>query len=351
MVSMDEAPKRERAPAPAPKRETRPELLRGRIEAHIRRHALIEPGGAVTCLVSGGADSTCLWHALGTLGYRVDALHVNHHLRGADSDEDARLCREQLGAHVVDAPGGDTEAEWRDIRYAQSSALSADRLRATGHTASDQVETILYRLASSGRPTGIKLRREDGVVRPLLAVWRQETETYCRAEGLAFRVDASNSGTSRGLIREQILPLLRSLHPAADENLLRALDPRAPLPPALAELLAAAPGSRRVDLGDGVTAVREHDRLWLERAPVRLQGSVHWGGWRIESELRGLIVRGWRPGDRLAGRTKKIQDVFVDAKIPRSDREAWPLVVRGDEVVAVPGLVDADGIEAERVAD
>jgi tRNA(Ile)-lysidine synthase len=78
---------------------------------------------------------------------------------------------------------------------------------------------------------------------------------------------------------------------------------------------------------------------------------VRWGAWRIESGLGGLIVRGWRPGDRLAGRRKKIQDVFVDAKIPRSDREAWPLVVRGDEVVAVPGLVDAEGIEVERVAD
>ena len=67
------------------------------------------------------------------------------------------------------------------------------------------------------------------------------------------------------------------------------------------------------------------------------------GPWRIASDRKGLKVRGWRPGDRLAGRTKKIQDVFVDAKIPRSEREAWPLVVRGDEVVAVPGIVEADG--------
>jgi len=94
--------------------------------------------------------------------------------------------------------------------------------------------------------------------------------------------------------------------------------------------------------------VREHDRLWLERGPVELRGQVDWGGWRIRSELPGLMVRGWRPGDRLAGRTKKIQDVFVDAKIPRSDREGWPLVVRGDEVVAVPGILDAPGIEAVR---
>jgi len=49
-----------------------------RVEAFIREHDLIEPGGAVCCLVSGGADSTCLWHVLGALGYRVSALHVNH---------------------------------------------------------------------------------------------------------------------------------------------------------------------------------------------------------------------------------------------------------------------------------
>ena len=60
-----------------------------------------------------------------------------------------------------------------------------------------------------------------------------------------------------------------------------------------------------------------------------LQGEVCWGAWRIRSELPGLVVRGWRAGDRLAGRRKKIQDVFVDAKVPRSEREAWPLVVRG----------------------
>jgi tRNA(Ile)-lysidine synthetase-like protein len=97
--------------------------------------------------------------------------------------------------------------------------------------------------------------------------------------------------------------------------------------------------------------VREYDQVWLERSPVVLDGEVCWGSWCIASELKGLKVRGWRPGDRLAGRTKKIQDVFVDAKIPRSEREAWPLVVRGDEVVAVPGIVEADGVQAERVAD
>ncbi len=300
------------------------------------------------CLVSGGADSTCLWHALGELGYRVSALHVDHGLRGPESDADAEWCREQLGAEVVQAAARcSTEAELRDVRY----SFAADKLRATGHTLSDQVETILFRLATRGTTTGIRVSRDDGVVRPLLCMWREETEEYCSANGLLWRSDTSNAATLRGQIRHGVLPVLERVHPAARENILRALDERQTLPPALAELLASPVGSKRVDLGGGVQAVREHDRLWLEAGPVDLDREVVWGEWRIEAKVRGLKVRGWRPGDRLAGRTKKVQDVFVDAKIPRSDREGWPLVVRGDEVVAVPGLVEAEEVTAARVAD
>ena len=317
------------------------EELRARVEEQIREHELIPPAGEVVVLVSGGADSTCLWHALGALGYRVSALHVNHDLRGEESAGDARFCRDVLGAEVVDGRGGTTEDDLRQIRY----SLAADRLRATGHTASDQVETVLYRLVASGNAKGIKPKREDGVVRPLLTLWREETEAYCRAEGLEFRRDSSNAETRRGLIREELLPLLRRLHPGAEANLLRLAEQR---PSKLDLLLASTEGSGRIDLGQGLTAVREYDRVWLEQTPVALEGRVRWGPWTIESELAGLKVRSWRPGDRLAGRRKKVQDVFVDAKIPRSEREAWPLVVRGREVVAVPGLVDAPGVRAER---
>jgi tRNA(Ile)-lysidine synthetase-like protein len=325
------------------KAATDPAALRARVEEQIRRHELIPPAGEVTALVSGGPDSTCLWHVLSALGYRVKALHVDHGLRGAESDEDARFCHEALGAEVVEAPAParPTEDALRELRY----SFASDRLRATGHTASDQVETALYRLVASGSAKGIKPKREDGVVRPLLTLWREETEGYCRAEGLAFRRDSSNPDTKRGLIREEILPLLERLHPAARRNLLRVAEQR---PSKLDELLADTIGSARLDLGNGLTAVREYERVWLEQTPVALAGSVRWGPWRIESELPGLKVRGWRPGDRLAGRRKKVQDVFVDAKIPRSEREAWPLVVRGREVVAVPGIVETPGITATR---
>ena len=313
-----------------------------RVEAFIRRHDLIPPRGDVTCLVSGGADSSCLWHVLGALGYSVSALHVNHGLRGEESEADARFCADALGAEVLDGRGGSTEDELRDIRY----SFATDRLRATGHTASDQVETVVYRLVASGGTKGIKPKREDGVVRPLLDVWRDETEAYCRTVGLEFRRDTSNADTKRGLIRDRILPGLRELHPAADRNLLRLAQGE---PTALDELLASTEGSKRLDLGAGLTAVREYETVWLERTPVALEGEVRWGDWRIAADVPGLKVRAWRAGDRLAGRSKKIQDVFVDAKVPRSARESWPLVVRGDEVVAVPGIVEAEGVRAERL--
>jgi tRNA(Ile)-lysidine synthase len=313
--------------------------LEDRVEAFVREHDLIPPGGDVTCLVSGGVDSTCLWHVLGSLGYRVAAVHVNHGLRGGESDEDARFCAEVIGAEVIDAPVAETEAALRALRY----ELTAGRgLRATAHTASDQVETVLYRLVSSGTAKGVKVRREDGVVRPLLPVWREETEAYCREHGLAFRHDSSNAGTKRGLIRDQILPLLRELHPGADRNLLALASERPRLPRALertlAELLASTDGTKVADLGGGIRAVREYDEL-------RLEGVVTFGPWKLESSRSGLFVRTRRPGDRLAGRRKKVQDLFVDAKVPVRERDAWPLVVSGREVVSVPGIADAPGWE------
>jgi tRNA(Ile)-lysidine synthase len=310
-----------------------------RVERFVREHDLIPREGEVVCLVSGGADSTCLWHVLGELGYRVSAVHVNHGLRGEESEEDARHCAERIGAEIVRTPPAATEADLRELRYRLTEGRG---LRATGHTASDQVETVLYRLVSSGSTRGIRARREDGVVRPLLPLWREETEAYCRERGLRFRVDSSNADTKRGLVRDEILPLLRRLHPGAEQNLLALASERPRLPRALEdtllELLSSTAGTKSADLGGGMRAVRTYDTL-------RLEGTVEFGPWRLESDVPGLEVRARRPGDRLAGRRKKVQDLLVDAKVPRDERDAWPLVVSGDEVVAVPGIADAPGWE------
>ncbi|MGZ8783753.1 MAG: tRNA lysidine(34) synthetase, partial [Gaiellaceae bacterium] len=171
-----------------------------RVANLITSRDLLRPGQAVTVLVSGGADSTCLWHVLRELGYDVRALHVAHGLRGAESDEDAQFCREAFAAEVVDCvpvTQSPSEALLRELRY----SVAPDRLRASGHTASDQVESVLLGLVASGSPQRIKAKREDGVVRPLLGVWREATRADCDERGLPYREDTSKPATKRGLIR------------------------------------------------------------------------------------------------------------------------------------------------------
>ena len=163
----------------------------------------------------------------------------------------------------------------------------------------------------------------------------------CRA---AWRGRSSSSSA-----RSEVLPALRRLHPAAEENILALARERPRLPRglegALLELLSSQHGSKSVDLSPALKAVREYDRLFIEQAPLPLQGKVRFGPWILESGQEGLQVRCFRPGDRLAGRKKKIQDVFVDAKIPRRLRRVWPLVAKGEEIVVVPGIVAAPGYE------
>jgi tRNA(Ile)-lysidine synthase len=313
------------------------QTLHARIQRFVVAHDLIAPGDQVTCLVSGGADSTCLWHSLRELGYRVGAVHVHHGVRGRAADADAEHCQRVMAAEIVSVEPATTEAAMRDARY---RATEGRGLRATGHTATDQIETVLYRIVSSGSTRGIKARREDGVVRPLLDVTREETEAYCRERGLPVRVDVTNAGTKRGLIRDELVPLLRRLDTRAEANLLAlgASEPRLPrsLERSLLELLSGRDGTRTADLGDGIRAVREYDTL-------RLEGTVTWGPWELTSDTSGLSVRGRRPGDRLAGRRRKVQDLLVDAKVPRAERDDWPIVVQGELVVAVPGIAAAPG--------
>ena len=310
------------------------------VAAEIAQRALLSPGVEVACLVSGGADSTCLWHVLGGLGYDVEAVHVHHGVRAEAADRDAAHCVSSFGAEIVRIEPASTEAELRERRYA---ATAHHPLRATGHTASDQVETVLMRLLASGSTKGIRPRREDGVIRPLRGVWREETAAYCDAHGLSYVEDETNATTLRGRIRSTLMPLLDELEPRSRASLLALAEERASLPRglerALVELLETTHGSAERDLGGGIHAVREYDEL-------RLEGTVVWGPWTLSSDTQGLVVRSRRPGDRLAGRRKKVQDLLVDAKIPRSERDGWPIVALADgDVVCVPGVAQAPGWE------
>jgi tRNA(Ile)-lysidine synthase len=207
-----------------------------RVIEGVRGSDALTPPARVLALLSGGADSVCLLHALAQeLGpARLAALHVNHGLR-AGAAEDERFCAElceTLGVPLyverVDVPGsGNLEARARQVRYAAAEAVRARAgfdVVATGHTGSDQAETVLYRLASSpGRRALLGMAPvRDRIVRPLLGVSREDARDYCRAAGLAWREDESNEDRTfaRNRLRLDVLPALRDIHPAAEQNVI-----------------------------------------------------------------------------------------------------------------------------------
>jgi tRNA(Ile)-lysidine synthase len=230
-----------------------PETLTSRVAGYIAAHALFQPGQAVLVLVSGGADSICAWGALRELGYEVEALHVEHGLRGADGLADAMHCA-GLGATVVAvdvAAGPNLESRAREARYAAAREHSDGRLIATGHTLSDQAETVLYRLVSSSGARAISAMRPEsgGVARPLLCVTAEETRAWCAERGVTPREDATNIDTRlrRNLIRHEVMPALRRVHPGAEVNLARSAELLGELDELLREL-AGAHVEPRIDL-------------------------------------------------------------------------------------------------------
>ncbi len=197
----------------------------------VRAGGLIAPPAPVVAMLSGGRDSVCMLDlAVRARGPEaVAALHVNYGLRPeAEADERhcAELCAElgvELTAERPQRPGGagNLQAWARDARYAAATRLAEPRgaTIVTGHTADDQVETILYRLASSpSRRALLGMRPHDGrLARPLLGTTREETTAYCEARGLAWREDTSNADPAfaRSRVRHGLLPELERVHPAA----------------------------------------------------------------------------------------------------------------------------------------
>ena len=319
-------------------------------EHAVARSGLIAPGEPLLVMLSGGADSVCLLDVAARAGARVEALHVNYGLRGADSHADEAHCRalcERLGValHVerVRLPGGENlQAAARDARYAAAERIAhADY--AAAHTASDQAETVLYRLASSpgGRALLGMAPRRGRLVRPLLEVTRADTRAHCRERRLPWRDDASNDDPrfARARVRHELLPALERIAPGAeltvaetsrlladeaavlelavDEALARLgepprLDDLRALPDALARLVLrrlagdralsrrdadavlalAHDGTSAIDLGGGLRAVAEYGALRFTRAgeaeapeavELAVPGGVRFGDWQVEA--------------------------------------------------------------------
>ncbi len=212
-----------------------------RIAEFIARHQMFPPGARVGVAVSGGADSVFLLHALLELASRwnlqLSVVHVDHGIRGTQSRTDAAFVADlaaqlHLNFHVrqADVPAIDDNLEQaaRHVRQAFFAKLlstgAVDRI-ATGHTRSDQAETVLYRiLRGSGLAglSGILPVTKEQVVRPLLELDRSEIECWLRKRNIAWREDETNQDRSfaRNRLRHDILPLLRdNFNPRLDETL------------------------------------------------------------------------------------------------------------------------------------
>lgn len=190
--------------------------------------------------ISGGPDSLCLLGILRENGYRVIVAHFNHKLR-TDADTDANAVEQAASrmnfASVIES--GDVreyagaeklslEEAARTMRYRflmEQARRSRAQAVAVGHTADDQVETVLMHFIRGAGLAGLKgmnyrtilptFDDEIPIVRPLLDLWREETVVYCAAHGLRPRYDPSNDSLDffRNRLRNQLIPMLESYNP------------------------------------------------------------------------------------------------------------------------------------------
>jgi tRNA(Ile)-lysidine synthase len=339
-----------------------------RIHELVQTSGLLPSRGPLVAMLSGGRDSVCLLDLAAAIceAGAVRALHVNYGLR-SEADGDERHCRElcrRLGVEleVVRArrpagAAGNLQAWARELRYREAQRVAstlegpAARARtrggvsgegdelpaegdelptmarvATGHTASDQVETILYRLAASpGRRALLGMpAREGRLVRPLLELTREQTAAYCRARGLSWREDSSNDDEryARSRVRGGLVPALRAVHPAAEANVLRT----AQLLRAEAELLDAQIDA---ELQGASSIAIEH----LARLPEALARLIVI---RLAEDAAGDFVpqAGARVGEILAlgrrgGRGELHVGGLLSAVIERGRLRMAPLAPRG----------------------
>jgi tRNA(Ile)-lysidine synthase len=206
-----------------------------RVARTIEHYGMITSGCRIAIAVSGGADSVFLLHALHELSLAAAILHINHHLRGSESDADEAFVRDlarrcSLPIHVLDAPiaTGNIEQEGRRARYDFFQAQIANGVCdavATGHTLDDQAETVLYRFirgAGTAGLSGILPVTQSRIIRPLIELRRTEIRAWLADRQISWREDSSNADTDlvRNRIRAHHLPeLSASLNPGLPEAL------------------------------------------------------------------------------------------------------------------------------------
>jgi tRNA(Ile)-lysidine synthase len=375
-------------------------LLPSRVAIAISLHRIFEPGERVVVAVSGGPDSLALLSILRELlpvvPLHLTVAHFDHGWR-ADSTRDVEFVRgiaagwgfeTRTARAAADTPH--TENAARIARYQflrDTAAATMSTAIALGHTQDDQVETLLLHLLRGSGSRGLAaMRRRDGdLARPLLDISRQEIEAYLTRLHLTPLRDPTNVDTrfARNRLRQEVLPAIDSFDPAARQLLARAADilseedryleeqaARLPsdivrnrdvfadLPPALQRrairrLIPEAnflevEGIRRRSSPDDVQGFAGRRLIatdcTCDAATFKARGQVA----HLDADLvrQPLTVATRRPGDRmrplgLPG-LKRVQDILVDARVPRHLRDSLPIVSDAEEIVWIPGVTVAD---------
>ena len=422
--------------------------MREKVKNYIQSHQLCTPGETITVGLSAGVDSTALFHILCSLreelNIRIQAVHVDHMLRGADAQADAMLAgnmARQAGVpfflfHCDVAQSAKmghmgVEEAGRLMRYdALRKAARGGRI-AVAHHQDDQAETVLMHLCRGSGMSGlVGMRPRDGdIIRPLLCCRKEEILAYCRENELIWHEDATNyeADCVRNQFRLQVMPLLEEIYPGASQHISSAAEilrqeedllssmaeetlqniveqekskycldvtaleklPRALRRRVLLLSMAKAMGSKKdlgtkhleaveyllqaesgkhVSLPKGIQARKEYDQLVFEKPVSQREFSYlcpigevtripeanisvevlpfleknRKKGCRILLDYdkikdKFIICRSRKPGDRILLKTghKKIKDILIDAKVPRSLRESMPCFLCGEEVAAI----------------
>ena len=441
------------------------------LETILKERCGLDPAKPVLAGVSGGPDSLCLMGILHETGYRVIVAYFNHQLRPEADLEAVSVSKQaaRLGLlYESDSADVRTYAGERGLSLEEAARLlryhflyaaarkHAAQAVAVGHTANDQVETVLMHFIRGAGLSGLKgmeyrtflpiFDAQIPIVRPLLSLWRWETEAYCRAHDLEPHIDASNADTVffRNRVRHELIPELEKYNPRFTVSLLRTAQTLQGDHAVLQDILEAAwkevviesgegwvafdqsglakrssglrrmlirraaevlrPESRdfgfdaldraaaftgatagkQVDFINGLYLFREHEKIYLSAYEADLpfaqwpqvsqEKSLHTSqldlgnGWIIMKEetpsnpgdslasgdnwsvrldadqLPGdsLVIRPRRAGDVFSplgmdGHTIKLQDLYINLKIPRRARMRWPLVCAGEKIVWVVG--------------
>lgn len=277
------------------------------------------PPSRIVVAVSGGGDSTALLLALAELraeGFEVVAAHVNHHLRGADSEADEQFVRDCctiLGVELHVADGTldplavkmrGVEAAAREIRFdrlQQMRAAAGARYIATAHHRDDQAETVLMRLISGGglgALRGIQPRRDDGIIRPLLSSSRADVEAFLAEREIVARFDRSNSDLR--FLRNRVRAMLRDLDPAAATHLAALADEAARQWPHLERVIDMAEAASVQITSDETRFVSWPDDLWLRQA------LLHRHILRLDPDARDVSAADLKRVATGVGQTKRI---------------------------------------------